>query len=529
MDRDTRRALLICAGFLILWVVYGHLSPGTYDDDDVTHFFMARESLDTPENLISLWGRPLFTLLYALPAQLGYGVVEAFTALIMAATLFLTWRVARLLDLRPAWLAIFLTAWQPILFKLGFSSLVEPLGALTLVAALHALFSRRDLQGAVLAGLLPLTRFELIVLVPFIVWPIWRRRPGLTVLLAALPLVLWNVGGWLFEGDPIWLASQILNNEFGRSFAGAQPLGHYARALPLITGGAVFVPLVLGLFAPWRTRAHGRDLVRVMLVSFTLVLSLLAWEAHDFGGSVGYLRHVVAVGPVIGLVALMGVSSWTERPRPGALAWAALSVATLGAVAACAFRVYQHVYEHPVNRSVEPWMAAVAAGVTAALLVAMRRDARLPFVLALVAAASTLAAEPPIPLDVERRGVRDIVGFIQREAPGRKVAVNHPWFFFLSGADRHDRVRYPRLTHETLARLDPGSFVVWENHYSSRLAGDVKLEHFLEHPDRYLPRAKDRLDRTRPNGEVTSQFIYLIFEVVHPDDPRLAAPPGAGR
>jgi hypothetical protein len=100
--------------------------------------------------------------------------------------------------------------------------------------------------------------------------------------------------------------------------------------------------------------------------------------------------------------------------------------------------------------------------------------------------------------------------------------VNHPWFFFLSGNDRSDTLRHPRVTRANLEQLEPGSFVVWENHYSARLAGDVPLDHFAEHPERYLPRAKGQHDRTTPEGRVTSQFVYVIFEVVRPDDPRRA-------
>ena len=518
MARETRQALILCAGFLLLWIVWGQLSPGTYDDDDVTHYFVARESLEEPSNLISLWARPLFTAVYALPAQLGYGAVEVLTALIMAVTLFLTFRVARRLDIQPAWMVIPFTAWQPILFKLGFSSLVEPIGALALIAALDAILSRRDRTAALVAGLLPLARFELIVLVPFLLVPLLRRARVTTVALVAVPMLLWNIGGWIFEGDPIWLASQILGNEFGRSFAGARPLHHYVQAFPFVTGGVLLVPVLLGFAAPWRGR-HELSIVRVLLLVFLGTLSFLAWDAHEFGGSVGYLRHVVAVGPLIGIVAAYGLMSWRSRATvPG---WAAIVVAVGAGLAVCGLRVYMEVYEHPVNRTVEPWMTAAAAVAVGLVVVVSRTRAWLPVAVAVLAGAVTVISEPPIPLDVEREGMRQAVEIVTEHGRGEAVAVNHPFYLFLADADRLDTLRYPRLTMANLERLRPGSFVVWENHYSNRLAGDVELEHFAAHPTRYLPRAKDQIERRSLDGTVTSVFLYVVFEVVRPDDPRL--------
>ena len=54
--RADRNVWIVAASFCVLWVVYGQLSPGTFNDDDVVHFFMARQSLKDPSLWISLWG-----------------------------------------------------------------------------------------------------------------------------------------------------------------------------------------------------------------------------------------------------------------------------------------------------------------------------------------------------------------------------------------------------------------------------------------------------------------------------------------
>ncbi len=524
--REERWALVAALGFLVLWVAYGRLSPGTFNDDDVVHFFMARQSLHDPSLWISLWGRPLFTFLYAVPAAIGYGAVEFVTAVVSALTLWMTWKLAAAAGVRSRLAALFFTAWQPFFFKLGYSALVEPLGALCLVTGLWARLTSRLRLAALMVGLLPLTRFELIFVAGFILIPLLRQRARTAILIAAAPLVLWNSAGWFFEGNPLWLPAELLAGRFTRSLVG-QPFSHYFRALPMIVGGAILPFFLLGLLpAIRRTDQRGKNLLRAVFTIHLLVLALLAWEIHDIGGSVGYLRHFVSLAPVIGVLAAAGADRWragspadVDGRTQKLLLLAGLGLSLLIPM----LGVHRAVWEHPVifergavllgyplwrhasRALVASWFWPVTS--LAALLVVFlsSKGSRswLKGVLA-VAAAATLLTETPIGLDGERRAMGDAADWVRVHARGRPVAVNHPWFFFLGGYDRYDRVRFPSLTHHTLTTLRPGAIVIWEDHYSPRLSGDVELEYFAAHPERFVPRSK---------GFVSETFKYVIFEV----------------
>jgi len=130
----------------------------------------------------------------------------------------------------------------------------------------------------------------------------------------------------------------------------------------------------------------------------------------------------------------------------------------------------------------------------------------------LVAAATTIVAEPPIGLDEERMLIRDAAQWVTQNRPGRSVAVNHPWFPFLVGEDRNDKKRFPNLDLTTLKSLPAGTIVVWEPHYGSRLSGDLPLAYFAEHPERYLPIYKNHVEREVP-GYGTHIFSLVVFEV----------------
>jgi hypothetical protein len=498
------------SAFFGLWVVYGQLSPGAFNDDDIVHYFMARESLAMPQLWISLWGRPLFTFLYAWPARLGYGAVEVTTALIMSITLWLTWRLAHALRVRAALAAVLFTAFQPFFFKLGYSSLVEPLGALCFTGSLLALLARRDLVAAALAGLVPLARLEMAPLLLFVLVPIARRRRWGALLVAAVPVVIWNLAGWYFEGNPLWLPSVLAEGRFTRSLVG-QSFWHYFKYMPMVVGAAAMPFFALGLSPERGSRpVPGRNLVRAIFAVQFGVLVLLAWKIHDFGGSVGYLRHFVAVGPLIGVIAAMGADRWGERAGSRRELTHRVALAGAGVLLCLALWIFgwwRQPWEYPVNRGVIPGIWTVPPLVAVIFLVLdWRRSRGWYWGIIATAAASAFISEPPIRLDSERQAVLDVVNWYKAQPPGRVIAVNHPWFFFLGGYERRDDQRFPKVTMENLERLQPGSFVVWEAHYSYRLGADVRPEYFVDNP-RFVLRQKD---------VASKYFWYAVFEVVEP-------------
>lgn len=276
----------------------------------------------------------------------------------------------------------------------------------------------------------------------------------------------------------------------------------------MVVGGA-FMPLfVLGV-VPRRDETRWLPWIRATWALVLVVLSLLAWRSHGFGGSVGYLRHMVSVGPMMGLLIAAGLSRALE-PRPSRWGWVALGVLLCAAIPA--FDLHLATWEHPVNRAVEPWIWPVGALATVALLL-LRLPARTRITGIVVAGAvTTLLAEPPIGLDGERQLVRDAAEWVRANRPGRPVAVNHPWFPFLLGEDRNDAARFPHLDLASLSTLPAGTIVVWEPHYGPRIGGDVPLTHFAEHPERYVPIYKDDVRRDVP-GYGEHVFPLVVFEV----------------
>src|SRR5512147_2502928 len=87
------RLALWLAPFALLGAALVRLYPDSYQADAGYHFLFARWGLAHPALLVDVWGRPLFGLLYTLPAQLGYPAAKLLTVAVSLAT---AWQTARL-------------------------------------------------------------------------------------------------------------------------------------------------------------------------------------------------------------------------------------------------------------------------------------------------------------------------------------------------------------------------------------------------------------------------------------------------
>lgn len=278
------------------------------------HYLFARWAWREPYLLVDVWGRPLFTLIYSIPAQLGYLGAKLFTVALGVATGWQTWRLALELRLERAQLVIPLLFLQPAYFALFSATYTEPLFAFLLVVALRLHLMNRVVGGMLVASLLILVRPEgffvgllwglAVLLDRREGWAMWQRLLG-TVLLASGALLWWGAA-WLITGDPRW----ILHNwpqdwNPGSAANGHGPWWWYFALLPLIVG-PLFLPQFLAGLRLLLIRRHFLVGVAVFLLLFVLhsVLFVGGWF-----GAAGYARYLVCVSPVIAIITLAG---WRE-------------------------------------------------------------------------------------------------------------------------------------------------------------------------------------------------------------------------
>lgn len=315
LDRETMRAPRRAAVWLVAYAIAGvalaNLYPDSYQQDGGTHFLFARDAWWNHALLVDVWGRPLFTTLYALPALAGYLPAKLLTVAVCVATAWQCWRWAEDEGMRRAELAIPFLALQPSVLLLTADTMTEPLFALMLVIALRLRRAGRVQAAMLVASLLPLARPEgFFVCVLWGIWSLadaragdawWRRARTLPLL--AVGLIAWWIAALVITRDPLF----ILHNwphQWAPTGAlyGTAPWLEYWNLRYEVVAKSLALFFAIGFIALLVRRRLGTA------TSLVLMLFVLHSVLRHFGlfGSAGYPRYFVCVAPAIALITLAG-------------------------------------------------------------------------------------------------------------------------------------------------------------------------------------------------------------------------------
>lgn len=324
-DAPTRRASLWLAVFAMLGVLLVWLYPDAEQQDAAYHFLFARWAGQHPHYFVSVWARPLFTIVYFLPSQFGYAAAKLLTVAISLVTAWQTFRLAQQAGIRRADLAMPMLFLQPAFFALCSVTMTETLFALVFVIAVRLHLSGKIKAGMLMASLLILIRPEGFFL--GMLWGIWVLRIQLRKddqgsyswreifrnpqwLLLATGMFAWWAGAYWLTGDKLWIAHDWPPDwQVDGQANGTGPIWWYAVQLPLIAGLPLFVPFLVGLWQSVKRRELGFATSSFLTL---FVLHSLMFTQGWFG-SAGYARYFVCVSPVIALVSLAGWNDLAEN------------------------------------------------------------------------------------------------------------------------------------------------------------------------------------------------------------------------
>ncbi len=329
----SRLAVIAVVFMAVIGVLLIFLFPGSPEQDVDYHFLMARTAWVDHFYFVDVWGRPLFTTLFAPVALLGFIPARFFALAISVATAWQTYRLACDLRMSRAWLVIPFLLGQQTFFELYSNLFTEPLFAMILVVALRCHISGRIKSGMLVASLLPLARPEGAFVCLF--WGLWililsQRERQTSPCRLKLPEassdrartsgnavnerergVRW-FAALLLTGDPLF----ILHNwpaTWHTDMYGHGAFLSYAQRSQEFAGVVLIVPFILGLLRGFRSWSLS------LITSVFLVLFLLHSIFVKYGlfGEAGFPRYMVSVAPAIAVLTLEGWNTiFSVKIRP---------------------------------------------------------------------------------------------------------------------------------------------------------------------------------------------------------------------
>ncbi|MEK7845438.1 MAG: hypothetical protein AAB257_00550, partial [Nitrospinota bacterium] len=145
--------LFICFTF---WGLFSFLAIDLYQEDEVGHYLIAKYSWQHPLLFLDIWGRPLVTLLFSIPAQVSLGLTRFLSSLISLIVVYLTTYLAQIvLKKNEVRLVIPFLVFQPFYFLLSFGILTELIFSLIFILWLIFVYKKRYTLATLFIALTP--------------------------------------------------------------------------------------------------------------------------------------------------------------------------------------------------------------------------------------------------------------------------------------------------------------------------------------------------------------------------------------
>ena len=509
-----RAALACCAVALGLSWTVAALSDGALHDDDLTHFLYAKWASERPEYLVHEWGRPGFTVLYFLPAQLGWVAARGLSGLLTVLAAWLAYRIADRLHLPHAWLAAPLTLVQPMFFQLSTTTLTETPLAFYVALAVWLLLEKRHGASAAVLSLAFLTRHEAIVWLPIWLVAMWYERSR------------WWCYAWL-----IW--APLAHNLVAPSLLGKVPILMFLEPADDVQYGCGSAMAMVGraLLAYGPGLAALAGLGSVMICRLRRGWIVAAAVAAYFGchaacrylgvyATGGYARFLVPICPlmaVLALAALRGLADWSARRwwvRPTAVAAVFVLLWFAGE-----WEKPWWVYP-PFMLAFRLATGGVVLATAATVWVRLRRD-RLRWVrwvvpagLVVMTLGQTAYLCRPWPMTSDQRSVAEVVDWLKRNGYGdRRVLSANIWVHYLWPMTAKPS-EWP--VSRQIAQAEPGTILIWDRRYAPSFPHRMALDAYKNAPDYKL------LTQSSPSPGV---FCYVFEKGTDPPTP---GPPARG-
>jgi hypothetical protein len=327
LSREWSIALLAIAVFSLMSITMAIVSVGFLEGDACSHFLTAQAAFSDPAYLLNVWGRPVCSGLYAIPAHFGGRIAVRMTSLVLAIVIsLLTRSIAKGQNWKWPTLALMFLLAQPLVFLHSFSELTELPFALLMALGFLAYQRRQFFLLALVMGFGPLSRpegFGFLALA-FIALVLHRRWWWTVVLIT--PLVLWDYFGWRVNGfQGVWWQWLQHNWPYSQeSLYEKGPLLYFLGYLPAVVSPFLFPATLVGIalcligrkftgLIAWVRDTFGSDhrrrceiLIAVLPLGILLGHSLLYWRGKM--ASNGEVRYMMVVAP---FWALLSARGWT--------------------------------------------------------------------------------------------------------------------------------------------------------------------------------------------------------------------------
>jgi len=283
--------------------------------DNYAHYNIARWAFRYPHLFLDHWGKPLFTILIAPFAQIGFFGARLFNITGGLLTAWICYLLALEWKIPKAWLVPVFVVFAPMYFVLMFSGMTEILSSLVLMVAILLFFRERFILSAVFISLIILVRTEGFVFFPIFIAAYLLKRKFLAIPFLFSGFLLFSLIGQLYYyHDFLWLIHKLPYGSDSKEIYGSGTWYHFLVAMPDYLGYGIILLFIAGLvywvkdwvmlkFSINSERFYQLLILGGCFFGFLASHSYVWWQGQM---SLGLVRVMVGVSPIAGIIALAG-------------------------------------------------------------------------------------------------------------------------------------------------------------------------------------------------------------------------------
>jgi len=295
----------------VIYYLSSKYSVGFYQDDEIGHYTNMKEFWTDPFVILGNWSKPGYKVFMVVPSLFGYQAVIFFNSLIASITVYLTYLLIKVYNIKYPFFGALLLAFQPLFFDLSFRSYAEIFTALLFVLMILLYKKEMYFLCGLVCGYIFTVRQE-IVLIGIILAVIFLfKKNYLAIIAIGIFPLLFNFLGYLKSGDILYVLTEM-NTLGAMDFGGAnRGFFHYFKAYIFIVGPITLSLFLLGFFGflsdTKKIRGYFKnyDLPFIVFTLTFLVQAMLMVK----GTNPGTWRYLLHISPLAAFFATIGLNN----------------------------------------------------------------------------------------------------------------------------------------------------------------------------------------------------------------------------
>lgn len=421
--------------YLFLLLLKSH---GTPTGDEIGHYLISRDAVHTPLHILDTWGKTINTLIYLIPAQLGLNAARFFSLILALLTVFFTYKVSKLLQIKNAFLVPFFLWFQPWFADLSYLCITEVPFSLLMILGTYLYFKNHRKGAALVIGLLPLIRHEGVVLcVLFSVYMIYKKD-WYSGIIVFSPLLLYNIIYYCFFR--IWPFTMYLVAK-PNTIYGQGTWYHFLIRLPHPRAAGIPIMLLVALSIKQIIQSIKKfnKIIEICIWYFSYFLLHTIIFRFGLFASGGYKLFLLPIAPVIAILAVIG------------LEWVI------------------HFSTPYLTQSDKPDKSFI-------------NNRNMYILICALCIIFTFVNVKPYPLSYDAKAIKKAIEWIrQEELSDNNLVSTNIWFYHFFP------YRVPPVTlwekFPDPSDMPVGTIVIWDNYFSDMW--DLKLEIFISNPKKW--------------------------------------------